>query len=255
MIGQDLIKRFDERFGRLERSQVKYRQGVVTDDSPFTVELGASGVSVPAVAAGAAPAAGETAHCLSWNNDLLVLGGVPAYVTSLPSSPANGQEVYYAADASNGVIWHLRYRSAASGSYKWEFVGGSALFATTSGTTTTSGSLTSISSPSITVPLSGDYRITFGFQGALFGATNGGSARAEVRIDGTATGAPCKAGTEENIGADGARYTDADRTIGPHTVVATKVVDIYGRVDGAGGTSGTAHFINQHLAVAPVRVG
>lgn len=79
MIGQDLIKRFDERFGRLERSQVKYRQGVVTDDSPLTVELGASGVAVPAVAAGSAPAVGETAHCLTWNNDLIVLAGPAGY--------------------------------------------------------------------------------------------------------------------------------------------------------------------------------
>ena len=176
-------------------------------------------------------------------------------VTSLPTAPSNGQVIYYLADDTNGVVWTLKYRSGSASSYKWEFVGGSSLFSTASGTTTTSGTLASISSPSITVPLSGDYRITFGFQGALFGATNGGSARAEVRIDGTATGAPCKAGTEENIGADGARYTDADRTIGPHTVAATKVVDIYGRVDGAGGTSGTAYFINQHLAVLPVRVG
>jgi hypothetical protein len=34
------------------------------------------------------------------------------YVTALPPGPVNGQEVFYAADATNGVIWHLRYRSA-----------------------------------------------------------------------------------------------------------------------------------------------
>ncbi len=176
-------------------------------------------------------------------------------VAALPTVPTDGQVIYYLADSTNGVVWTLKYRAASASGYKWEFVGGSSLFSTASGTTTASGTLVSISSPSITVPLSGEYRITFGFQGGLFGAANGGSARAEVRIDGTATGAPCKAGTEENIGADGARYTDADRTIGPHAVVATKVVDIYGRVDGAGGTFGTAYFINQHLAVLPVRVG
>jgi hypothetical protein len=32
------------------------------------------------------------------------------YVTSLPASPSDGQEVFYAADASNNVIWNLRYQ-------------------------------------------------------------------------------------------------------------------------------------------------
>lgn len=49
------------------------------------------------------------------------------YETALPGSPFDGQEIHFAANATNGVIWHLRYRSAASGSYKWEFVGGSPL--------------------------------------------------------------------------------------------------------------------------------
>lgn len=54
----------------------------------------------------------------------LAVGATSAtYVTTLPSSPVDGQEVYFAADASNGVIWHLRYRDAATG-YKWEYVGG-----------------------------------------------------------------------------------------------------------------------------------
>jgi hypothetical protein len=42
-------------------------------------------------------------------------------------APQDGDEVYYAADATNGVIWHLRYRAASSSSYKWEFVGGDAV--------------------------------------------------------------------------------------------------------------------------------
>lgn len=56
----------------------------------------------------------------------LALG--PTYETSLPSSPVDGQEIYYAADATNGVIWHLRYRSGSSSSYKWEYVGGGPLY-------------------------------------------------------------------------------------------------------------------------------
>lgn len=91
---------------------------------------------------------------------------VPDYVTALPSSPVDGQEVYYAADATNGVIWHLRYRSGAAGTnYKWEYVGGGDMhsgptpavaspfsFGGTSWVTFTNG-------PTVTVPLEGDYAI------------------------------------------------------------------------------------------------
>ena len=41
--------------------------------------------------------------------------------TTLPSDPLDKDEVYYLADSTNSVIWHLRYREAAS---RWEFIGG-----------------------------------------------------------------------------------------------------------------------------------
>ena len=59
--------------------------------------------------------------------------GSPTFVTSLPTG-SDGQEVYYRADDANGIIWHLRFRSVASGgnaTYGWEFVGGPPLAVTT----------------------------------------------------------------------------------------------------------------------------
>jgi len=50
----------------------------------------------------------------------------PLFVTALPPA-ADGMEVFYQADSSNGVIWHLRARSVANGgsaTYPFEFVGG-----------------------------------------------------------------------------------------------------------------------------------
>lgn len=88
----------------------------------------------------------------------------PQYVTSLPTAPVNGQEIYYAADVTNGVIWHLRYNGTSSSSYKWEFIGGSDL------RTFDNAESGPVSSPSpaawtnintaisVTVPLAGDYR-------------------------------------------------------------------------------------------------
>lgn len=87
----------------------------------------------------------------------------PQVVSSLPGSPADGQEVYYLADGTNGIIWHLRYRAAASGSYKWEFLGGSDLVhmvdaSEATGTANTWVNLAT-NGPLITLPLAGDYDI------------------------------------------------------------------------------------------------
>lgn len=95
------------------------------------------------------------------------------YVTVLPGSPVDGQEVIYGADAANGVMWHLRYRSAGV-TNKWEFIGGAPLvhevvasYVTGAGTNadTTSG-------PTLTVPLAGVYDVEFGFR-ATAGSTLG----------------------------------------------------------------------------------
>jgi len=89
------------------------------------------------------------------------------YGASLPGSPSAGDEYYYTADPTNGVIWHLRYSGPTN---KWEYVGGAPLAAVqntgTSSTltsTTYTYDITTIDGPSIIVPLAGTYRIEFGF--------------------------------------------------------------------------------------------
>jgi hypothetical protein len=75
----------------------------------------------------------------------------------------------YLASAADGVKWHLRYRSAAAGSYKWEFVGGSSLrddwFTNATnqrlGVGTTPGGINA-NDPAITVPLGGTYEVHHG---------------------------------------------------------------------------------------------
>lgn len=82
-------------------------------------------------------------------------------VSSLPSSPYNGQEIYYLADDSNGIVWHLKYRSTSASSYKWEFLGGDPLYdyvaSAGSGLISTSYTTYSPSGPVVTSPLAGDY--------------------------------------------------------------------------------------------------
>jgi hypothetical protein len=98
-------------------------------------------------------------------------------VTALPATPYNGQIVDYLADATNGIVWRLRYRSASASTYKWEVVGGSALTAEVatgeSRNNAVYGDLTTVG-PAIALPLSGDYDFELlaraGAVAAAFGA-------------------------------------------------------------------------------------
>lgn len=96
-------------------------------------------------------------------------------VTALPASPINGQECYFQSATAGtgggttntmadvGAVWHLKYRSAAAGSFKWEFVGGATLsHQNGGGSTTTPVAFTtyapsSWTSPTVKVPLAGSY--------------------------------------------------------------------------------------------------
>lgn len=85
-----------------------------------------------------------------------------SFVTTLPSSPVDGQEIYYQADGTNGVIWHLRYRAASASTYKWELVGGPPLMSQVlgdnfAGTITANAWVAIGTDPSITAPLAGEY--------------------------------------------------------------------------------------------------
>jgi hypothetical protein len=93
--------------------------------------------------------------------------GAALGVTSvLPTSPVDGQECYYLADATNGVIWHLKYRAASASTFKWEYVGGAPLFTkqtvTNSSITTTTATAFTNRPSDITLPLAGDYDVRFG---------------------------------------------------------------------------------------------
>ena len=91
--------------------------------------------------------------------------GVPE-VAALPGSPSDGDEVYYVADATNNIKWHLKYKTSAS---KWEFLGGNPMMATVATQESfNAGGPVDLATvgPSITVPLTGSYRIRYGADAA-----------------------------------------------------------------------------------------
>lgn len=57
----------------------------------------------------------------------------PTFVTTLPSSPTDGQQIHYqsTALATAGVVYNLRYSTSAS---KWQFIGGQQQIASTTKT-------------------------------------------------------------------------------------------------------------------------
>jgi hypothetical protein len=111
---------------------------------------------------GSLPSNGQIGQVLKW------IGSSPTWydsdipVSSLPSSPRDGQIVNFLADSSNGIIWRFRYRSSSG---NWEFIGGPPLFSevyTAQATSTTSYTTLSSSGPSIVLPLRGDFDIGLG---------------------------------------------------------------------------------------------
>ena len=102
------------------------------------------------------------------------LGGVgwvlmvdnPVVRTSLPSSPVDGQVIFYDPTLGGGlgILWNLRYNSGSASAYKWEFVGGSPLshdIATVEAVNGTNLDAATIG-PKVIPPLAGIYELTYG---------------------------------------------------------------------------------------------
>jgi len=173
-----------------------------------------------------------------------------AVVSSLPSSPVNGQDCYYLADATNGVVWHLKYRSASASTFKWEFVGGGSLHAEVAtmesrGAITTYADLATVG-PSVTVPVAGEYEIAFGAR-VQTPSVVGQSGNVSVSIGGV-TAVVADATWVDSAAAQIANFSTA-RTIW-RTAAATNVVKLQYAV-----TNTSFQFGNRWLGVRPVRVG
>lgn len=185
----------------------------------------------------------------------------PTLITSAAAlaalTPADGDEIYYLADATNGVLWHFRYRAASASAYKWEAVGiGAPLFAEVTAPEARAnaayGDLATVG-PSITAPLAGDYDVTIGAQLQ----TNADSSAARAAYMSYAIGGTAAAD------ADALKYDatffnlywqvhgQSDHRVRRKTglAAATALVAKY-RSDGASST-----FRDRYMSLVPVRVG
>ena len=195
------------------------------------------------------------------------------FVTSLPGSPVDGQEVYYQSTtagtgggASNsmadvGAVWHLRYRSAASGSYKWEVVGappighynvGGRVYSTVE--TTTSTTFVALTTRTrVTAPLAGDYRVDFTASNDSQGHAPNYHVAVRVFKTGDTAGlwstndAMNTVATSQQPGWGYGNLTGMTYRTG---CAASDVIELYHAVQGD-----ISGFFNRNISITPIRVG
>jgi len=191
------------------------------------------------------------------------------FVTTLPSSPIDGQEVFYQSTTAGtgggatnsmadvGAVWHLRYRAASSSSYKWEAVGAAPFIVSINDTVGESTAATHSTYQSLTTPLTfvaaekGDYCVTIGCE-AKPTSTAGQGLEMSYKI-----------GTTLAVEADRiVAYTPASSTQ-ITTSMRNKIKDLSGATIAErtltaqfrSGGSSAATFYNRSLGITPIRVG
>lgn len=215
--------------------------GIIT-----TTDLGTSAPSSTPISAAALE---DMETRLSAYTDLVA----GTYVTSLPGSPTDGQVIHYAADATNGVIWQLRYRSGATGSYKWEFIGGPPLIARvdtsqSKSTTGSYGDLTTVG-PTVTTPLAGDYDVDIGvFMASSANVANIANASYTIGATAPADADAIQAAWNASASTQGSTGHRRNRAT---AIAASTALKLQYKLAAAGSTS----FAGRWIAITPVRVG
>lgn len=176
----------------------------------------------------------------------------PQYVSALPAAPIDGQEIYYQASTASGVTWHLRYNAASSSSYKWEYVGGSALRSeveTQEATTSTTYADLATVGPSITVPVAGDYDISAGAQLVM---TNGSAQYIYVglSLDNAATILWSNI-YQDPVGANDVVSRRGIKTVTRNAGSNTGVIKMQYKIT----SSSIGTYYNRYIFATPVRVG
>jgi hypothetical protein len=172
-----------------------------------------------------------------------------ARVTSLPANPSNNQEVYYVADATNGVVWHLKYNAGSASAYKWEFVGGSPMFheiAADQGTASATYVDLGTAGPTVTLPaLQGDYRLMWKAETYSTGGTP--AAYMTPSIGGAAPAAADEAvWSFSTVGIT----NQTGRQLVKTALAASAVIKLQYKV-----SANTVNWLKRSLWVTPIRVG
>jgi len=179
-------------------------------------------------------------------NDGLKPFWTPPVVTQLPSNATVGDQVVYAADATNGVYWSLYYDGI--GTYPWKFVGGAPLTASTtaglSGTITSTGFVASTPDLAVALPLSGDYWTTT----TALATNNTAGAWWMLGLNGPGSAVVDQLCARVMQHANGNWFNNGAHSI-KRTFTSSGTVQMQYRV-----TAGTATFAERGFSLTPIRV-
>jgi hypothetical protein len=195
-----------------------------------------------------------TDQVLAWNGSAWAAadGTSPALTTSLPGTPADGEEIHYTDSLTAPTyIWHLRYISAAS-TYKWYCVGAGreavTEVATAEATTSSSYAALSTAGPTFTTPLAGDWIVTveFRFRGAA------GASRIYMSFDIGGTGAvdANAAQSSSSLSSTKDERAPAFKSLITGVSASTALTSKYKSVDSTSMT-----WSERRISVRPFRVG
>lgn len=193
---------------------------------------------------------GTTADALQVNANFNAINAAVfmPVVTSLPGSPIDGQECFFLASATDGTVWHLKYRAGSPNAQKWEPVGGNPLSTDIpAAISTASTTAVALTGPGTTAPLFGTYRVRFGAR--AFAPAAGTAALLEIFIGGGATGIVASASAD----VSGGGMATFQSIVGAATltgVAASAQVEIRYRVVGAV----TGQYDTRFLELIPIRV-
>ena len=168
----------------------------------------------------------------------------PPIVTSLPLAPQFGDQVVYAADATNGIYWLLQYD--ASGTYPWKFIGGSSFYSSGGSLSTALTTYQTITGgPSVTIPLAGDYLSHYS---ATVGCISNVVLTSYIGLSVNGSNTVIDAATQTSSGQwDGATIMQIYRS----SLAATNVLTLRGKNDQG---TGTTSITNPRIQITPIRV-
>jgi hypothetical protein len=157
----------------------------------------------------------------------------------------DGDEVYLEVDSTNGIEWHLVYRTAEA-TYKWRYLGGppmSAEVATAESTASTAFAALATAGPSIALPRAGDYMVMHGSEIYATGAMLAGYHSYDIGVTGAVDADAARVLT--GTATEGAQVLRRKRKTG---LTAVSLVSKYRT------TASTAAFTFRGLNIIPVRL-
>lgn len=182
--------------------------------------------------------------------------GFGAVVTALPLNPIDGQRCVYAADATNGVFWYLRFVASQPVGKQWVCIGGSPLYAAvgeggveTTTSTAYADPTAGTVGPSITVPLAGDYDIF-----ATQRLANSTSAGVEV-LAALKFGAAAVVDPNDRVGDTNPSTATASIMAGASIRRAVSAANTVVKVQYKVASASTGDLFARRLTIKPIRVG